>query len=95
MIKFIYVMIFGQMDTAAEDLIRKRKRAKAEAFKRVAERRTERVLQSLRLLGQCSNRRSYQDTDEQITKVFREIRSAVRHAEQRFRNYGRNTSFEL
>lgn len=84
-----------EMDTAAEDLIRKKKRAKAEAFRRIAERRTERVLQSLRLLGQCSNRRSYEYSDEQIAKIFREIRSALRHAEQSFQNNRRNTGFRL
>ena len=66
------------------DLIKKTKNAKAEAFKRVAEKRTRKVLESLRLLGQCSNRRSYEYNDEQISKIFREIRSSLRHAEQSF-----------
>jgi len=83
------------MDTAVEGLVRTRKRAKAEAFRRIAERRTERVLRSLRLLGQCSNRRSYEYNDEQIIKIFREIRGAVRHAEQSFQNNRRNTGFKL
>jgi len=84
------------MNTAVEDSVGKRKLAKAEAFKRIAARRTERVLQSLRLLGQCSNRRSYEYNDEQIAKIFREIRSAVRHAEQSFNsNNKRNTHFRL
>lgn len=84
------------MATAVEDSVGRRKRAKAEAFRRIAERRTERVLQSLRLLGQCSNRRSYDYNDEQIAKIFREIRSAVHHAEQSFYgNNKRNTHFKL
>jgi hypothetical protein len=83
------------MDTVDEDLIRKRKSVKTEAFRRIAERRTERVLRSLRLLGQCSNRRSYEYNDEQINKIFREIRSAVRHAEQSFQNNRKNTGFKL
>jgi hypothetical protein len=66
------------------DVIKKSKSAKAEAFKRVAEKRTRKVLESLRLLGQCSNRRSYEYTDEQILKIFREIRSSLRRAEQSF-----------
>lgn len=87
---------FHQMDTAVEDSANKRKRTKTEAFRRIAERRTERVLQSLRLLGQCSNRRSYEYNDEQIAKIFREIRSAVRRAEQSFHgNNKRNTHFKL
>ena len=84
------------MDTAVEDLVGRRKRAKAEAFRRIAEKRTERVLQSLRLLGQCSNRRIYEYNDEQAAKIFREIRSALRRAEQSFEgNNKRNTHFKL
>lgn len=87
---------FYQMGTAIEHSGGKRKRSKAEAFRRIAERRTERVLQSLRLLGQCSNRRSYEYNDEQITKIFREIRSAVRHAEKSFHNSNKKTiNFKL
>lgn len=83
------------MDKVIEDSVRRKKHAKAEAFRRIAERRTERVLQSLRLLGQCSNRRSYEYNDEQIIKIFREIRSAVRHAEQSFQNNRKDTGFKL
>lgn len=83
------------MTKVIEDSVDKRKPVKAEAFRRVAERRTERVLQSLRLLGQCSNRRSYEYNDKQIAKIFREIRSAVRNAEQSFQNNRKNTGFKL
>jgi len=84
------------MGIVIEDSVGKRKLAKIEAFKRIAARRTERVLQSLRLLGQCSNRRSYEYNDEQIAKIFKEIRSAVRHAEQSFHsNNKRNIHFKL
>lgn len=84
------------MDTVIKDSVGKRKRVKAEAFRRIAGRRTEHVLQSLRLLGQCSNKRSYEYNDEQIAKIFREIRSAVRYAEKSFHNNKkRNTHFKL
>jgi len=84
------------MNTLIDDSFSGGKRAKSEAFRRIAERRTERVLQSLRLLGQCSNRRSYEYNDEQIAKIFREIRNAVRHAEKSFhRNDKKNTYFRL
>ena len=68
---------------------------KAKAFRRIAAKRTVRILDSLRLLGQCSNRRSYEYTDDQITKVFNEIRHAVRDTEQRFRNNSKKVTFEL
>ena len=69
---------------------------KEDAFIRVAEKRTHRVLESLRLLGQCSNHRSYEYTDEQIAKIFSEIRKSTRLAENRFRvNQNNNTKFKF
>jgi len=79
----------------AENLTTSSKRTRAEAFRRVAEKRTERVLDSLRLLGQCSNRRSYEYSDEQVAKIFREIRIALRRAEQGFDSNRKNTHFKL
>jgi len=79
----------------AENLTTSSKRTRAEAFRRVAEKRTERVLDSLRLLGQCSNRRSYEYSDEQVAKIFREIRIALRRAEQKFNSDIKNTHFKL
>jgi len=72
-----------------------KKLSKGEAFKKIAERRTIRVLDSLRLLGQCSNKRSYEYTEGQVQKIFREIRQAVRDAEQRFKTSKRNSRFKL
>lgn len=69
--------------------------AKADAFKKIAEKRTVRVLDSLRLLGQCANRRSYEYTDSQANKIFREIRNALRDTEQRFKDGNRKTQFKL
>jgi hypothetical protein len=79
----------------AQRLTSSSKSAKAEAFRRIAERRTERVLDSLRLLGQCSNRRSYEYSDEQVAKIFREIRIALRRAEQSFDSNRKNIHFKL
>ncbi|MCL0092951.1 hypothetical protein M1N92_04755 [Dehalococcoidia bacterium] len=71
------------------------KQSKVDAFKKIAEKRTMRVLDSLRLLGQCANRRSYEYTDAQVQKIFGEIRRAVRDAEHRFKNDRKNIKFKL
>lgn len=71
------------------------KLSKEQAFKKIAERRTVRVLDSLRLLSQCSNRRSYEYTEAQVQKIFREIRQAVRDAEQRFKSSRTSSKFKL
>ncbi len=59
--------------------------SKEERFSTIAEKRTNRVLDGLRLLGQCSNRRSYEYSDAQIQKIFREIRRSVNEAEDKFK----------
>ena len=72
-----------------------RRLSKADAFKEIAAKRTIRVLDVLRLLGQCSNRRSYEYTDVQVQKIFRSIRNAVRDTEQRFKNGKKGIAFKL
>jgi len=69
--------------------------SKANAFKEIAAKRTIRVLDSLRLLGQCANRRSYEYTDVQVQKIFREIRNAVRDTENHFKDSKREITFNL
>ena len=69
--------------------------SKAEAFREIAAKRTVRVLDTLRLLGQCSNRRSYEYTDAQVKKIFREIRNAMRETEQYFNNSKEKITFIL
>lgn len=69
--------------------------SKGGAFKEIAARRTIRVLDSLRLLGQCANRRSYEYTDVQVQKIFREIRNAVRDTENHFKDSKREITFNL
>jgi hypothetical protein len=83
------------MATKSKNVTNNRKPERADAFRRIAERRTQHVLESLRLLGQCSNRRSYEYNDEQVAKIFREVRSALRSAEERFKNDKKNTRFRL
>ena len=46
---------------------------KTERFKRLATRRTNEVLDRLRILGNCADYRSYAYTEEEIDKIFRAI----------------------
>lgn len=68
---------------------------KANRFKRVAEKRANKVLSSIRLLSQCSNKRSYEYTDAQVNKIFRELRSALKEAEGKFKETKEETGFKL
>jgi hypothetical protein len=64
---------------------------KRKRFKRLAAQRTEKVLQKLHVLGNCSNRSSYEYSEEDINKIFSEIDKAVKNAKSRF-NYPRKRS---
>ncbi len=46
---------------------------KSERFKRLASKRTNEVLDKMRILGNCSDRRSYSYSEEEIDKIFKAI----------------------
>jgi hypothetical protein len=48
-------------------------REKANNFKRLATNRTNEVLDKLRILGNCADRRSYYYTEEEVDKIFKVI----------------------
>jgi len=52
--------------------------SKREKFKRIASARANRILDDLRLLGNCSNTSSYSYTEEDVKKIFRVIDSEYR-----------------
>ena len=51
---------------------------KEEKFKRIATARTNRVLNDLRLLGNCSNTSTYSYSNEDIDKIFTVIEKEVK-----------------
>ncbi len=55
-----------------------------ERFKRVAKARTQAVLNKLRLLGNCSNRRLYSYTDQEVEKIFNAINGQVASIKSKF-----------
>jgi len=64
-------------------------------FKTVAERRTNSLLNALRLLGQCSNRRTYDYTEEETRKIFREVDREIKRVKESFDENHRRSKFEL
>lgn len=63
-----------------------KKEDRAARFKRVARRRTENILNLLRILGNCANKSTYQYTEEDITKIFRAIDEQLRLTKMKFRS---------
>lgn len=57
---------------------------KEERFKRVAENRTNKIINQIRLLGNCSNRSNYQYTEEDIKKIFNAIEAELKITKTKF-----------
>jgi len=57
---------------------------KEERFARVAGKRVNRVLEALRVLSKCSNRRSYQWNDDQLKKMWSAIEIEYRACKDSF-----------
>ncbi len=73
-----------------------KKEAKNERFKRLAEKRTRKVLNEVRVLSNLSNKGLYDYTPEQQRKIFGAIRDAVAKAEARFKGeQKKDTDFKL
>jgi len=57
---------------------------KRDRFVRIVETRTNKILDMLRLLGNCSNRANYDYTDEDVKKIFAAIEKEVKNAKNSF-----------
>ncbi len=67
---------------------------KRERFKKLAESRTNEVLKRLKVLGNCSNRSTYEYSEEEISKIFSEIERKLRETKSKF-SFPRNKQFKL
>lgn len=54
-------------------------------FKRLASSRTNEVLDKLRILGNCADRRTYDYTDEDVDKIFKAIDEQVKIVKAKFK----------
>lgn len=66
-------------------------------FVRIAENRTNKIINMIRLLGNCSNKSTYEYTDKDIDKIFSALESELKEAKKRFQNTDtkRNGEFKL
>jgi len=55
-----------------------------ERFKRVAAKRTNDILEKIRILGNCSNKSSYDYTEEEVNKIFSEIDKKLKLTKGKF-----------
>ena len=68
---------------------------KAEAFKRLAEKRTNALLERIRILANCANPYAYEYTEEEVRVVFAAIDQELKLAKAKFANNHRRREFRL
>lgn len=57
---------------------------KRERFVRIAEARTNKILEMLRLLGNCSSKSNYEFTDDDIKQIFGTLEKELRNTKNKF-----------
>jgi len=69
--------------------------AKKSRFYRIAERRTNRILENLRLLGNTSNKTLYKYTDDEVNKIFKAIDEKILEIKGKFKTTKQKEQFKL
>lgn len=69
--------------------------AKINRFYRIAERRTNRILDGLRLLGNTANKTLYKYTDDEVGKIFKAIEEKVLEIKGKFKTGKQKEQFKL
>lgn len=58
-----------------------------ERFKRIATRRTNNILNQIRLLGNLSNKSTYEYSEEEVSKIFSAIDSLLKISKAKFHSH--------
>ena len=59
-------------------------KTKRERFVEIAGKRTNRIIDDLHLLGNCSNKNNYEYSDEDVRRMFAAIEEALRESKGRY-----------
>ena len=70
---------------------------KRDRFVRVAEARTNKIIDMIQLLGNCANVNNYEYTQQDVEKIFNAIETELREAKKKFNKpeTKKNTRFTL
>ncbi len=60
------------------------KETKREKFVRIAEARTNKIIDMIQLLGNCSNQNQYEYTQKDVNKIFNAIQVELDEAKKRY-----------
>lgn len=70
------------------------KETRNERFKRVASKRTNDVLNKIRILGNCANKSGYTYSPEEVNKIFYTVEKALKEARGKF-HFSKKKEFKL
>ena len=65
-------------------MVAKETETKRDKFVRLAEARTNKIIDMLQLLGNCSNSSAYEYTQQDVDQIFTAIETEVREAKKKF-----------
>ena len=69
---------------------------KRERFVRVAESRTNKIIEMIRLLGNCSNKSNYEYDEKDIVRIYDAIKKELNDSQAKFKiNCKKNVDFKL
>lgn len=71
-----------------------RRARKREAFRKLAEKRTNAILEKVRILGNLANRSAYEYSEDEVRKIFSAIDEELRATKAKFRG-GLKREFRL
>lgn len=73
------------------------KETKRDKFVRLAEARTNKIIEMIKLLGNCSNLSAYEYTSQDVDKIFSAIETELREAKKKFTrvDISKNSKFKL
>lgn len=58
--------------------------SRRDRFRRIAESRTNKIINMIDLLGNCSNKNNYEYTDEDVKNIFNAIESSLKISKMKF-----------
>lgn len=64
--------------------MKKEQETKRDKFVRLAEARTNKIIDMIQLLGNCSNSSAYDYTQQDVEKIFAAIEAELREAKKKF-----------
>ena len=83
----VHYIIYNDSYLMLEKVMRgKKSENKQQRFNRVVEKRVQNVLDSMRRLSQCSNRRMYEWNDEQLMKIWNAIDTELENCKESYNN---------